>query len=94
MVYILVMVFGINRQLTEGRVLMQLLKRVSHQSCTHQTVQFTNDRTSLRCSMINFKDRVWPSDYKNQGGPVSTVSLVYKVYGYAALVVSMRHFPG
>ena len=31
--------------------------------------------------MINFKDRVWPSDYKNHGllvGP--TASLVYQVY--------------
>ena len=35
-----------------------------------QTVQFTNDRTSLQCSMINFKDGVWQSD----SGSVSTVS--------------------
>ena len=59
---------------------------------TPQTVQFTNDRTSPQCSMINFKDRVWPSE----SGSVSTVSLVYKVTvcGKAVLLVSMRDFSG
>ena len=32
--------------------------------------------------MINFKDRVWPSDYKNHGLLISTARLVYEVYDY------------
>ena len=41
---------------------------MSHVLPLLQTVQFTvDDRTGLQCSMINFKDGVWPSDYKNQG---------------------------
>ena len=50
----LVVVLCINRHLTGDRVVIQLLKRVSHELCT-PPLQFTNDRTSLQCSMINLK---------------------------------------
>ena len=49
----LVMVLCINQHLTGDCRIIQLLERVSHESCTSPPLQFTNDRTILWCSMIN-----------------------------------------
>ena len=50
----LVVVLCINWHLTGDQVIIQLLKRVSHELCTPR-LQFTNDKTSLQCSVINLK---------------------------------------
>ena len=50
----LLMVSCINCHLTGDRVIIQLLKRLSHESCA-PPLQFTNDSTSLQCSVINLK---------------------------------------
>ena len=50
----LIVVLCINWHLTGDRIIIQLLKRVSHELYI-PPLQFTNDRTSLQCSMINVK---------------------------------------
>ena len=51
----LVIVLCINRHLIGHRVIIQLWKELLMSRVAYSPPQFTNDRTSLQCSMINLK---------------------------------------